>query len=160
MPFPFFDRLVGFLQGGCLLLLLGLPVIYWGQLPEVIPIHYGANGLPDGFGPKSSLWALAFIGGLLFGVLQGINRYPQYFNYPRPIPEEKKVEVYRQAQRVIKLLSLYVLGLFTYIQWQTIRVAIGQAEGLGSAFLPVVFLPVVVGLGYALKQAFGVSKKK
>ena len=76
MPFPFFDRLVGILQGGCLLLLLGLPVIYWWQLPEVIPIHYGANGLPDGFGPKSSLWALAFIGGLLFGVLQGINRYP------------------------------------------------------------------------------------
>jgi len=61
---------------------------------------------------------------------------------------------------VIKLLSLYVLGLFTYIQWQTIRVAIGQAEGLESSFLLVVFLPVVVGLGYALKQAFGVSKKK
>jgi uncharacterized membrane protein len=55
MPFPFFNRLVGILQGGCLLLLLGLPVIYWWQLPEVIPIHYGANGLPDGFGPKSSL---------------------------------------------------------------------------------------------------------
>tara|TARA_B100001123_G_C15327460_1_gene1030049 strand:- start:909 stop:1064 length:156 start_codon:yes stop_codon:yes gene_type:complete len=29
------------------------------------------------------------------------------------------------------------MWLFAYIPWKTIQVALGQADGLGSAFLPV-----------------------
>lgn len=31
----------------------------------------------------------------------------------------------------------WIVWLFAYIQWKTIQVALGQADGLGSAFLPV-----------------------
>ncbi len=36
----------------------------------------------------------------------------------------------------------WIVWLFAYIQWKTIQVALGQADGLGSAFLPV-FLVVL-----------------
>ncbi|MGA1770806.1 MAG: DUF1648 domain-containing protein [Flavobacteriaceae bacterium] len=57
------NRLIKIVSYIGLFLLFALPAYFWSDLPEVIPIHYGANGQPDGFGKKSTLWVLAIIAG-------------------------------------------------------------------------------------------------
>lgn len=137
-----------------LFLLFALPAYFWSDLPEVIPIHYGANGQPDGFGKKSTLWVLAIIAGFLFLIIQQVNQYPQYFNYPVAVTEKNKKTLYRQAQQLMSFVNAYVVFLFLYIEWKTIQVARGLADGLGTYFLVVVFLPVLLGAGFAIKQIF------
>lgn len=47
-------------QMAAALLLLALPALYtfyvWDQLPAEVPLHFGADGQPDRFGPKSEIW--------------------------------------------------------------------------------------------------------
>jgi uncharacterized membrane protein len=41
-----------------LVILTGLPIYFFDQLPETIPRHFGANGEPDAFSGKGIIWTL------------------------------------------------------------------------------------------------------
>lgn len=51
-----------------------LPFLYlaylWGQLPEIVPVHWNVKGKADGFGPKISLLFVALLPLFVFGVLR------------------------------------------------------------------------------------------
>jgi uncharacterized membrane protein len=123
--------------------LLLIPTIWYGQLPEQIPTHYGFSGLPDHYSGKGALWMLPVIGVVMFLLFSGIN----LLLTARPSRYEKrKPEELSMLPKVILLMQLFKVFLtmtFAYIALQTIRVAHGEAEGLGAWFLTV-FIGVIL----------------
>jgi hypothetical protein len=77
---------------------------------------------------------------ILYLMLTVANRYPHKFNYLWPITAQNAREQYRLARLLLVWLKAEVIILFTFLEWATIRVALGQAEGLGVIFLPVVLV--------------------
>ncbi len=63
-------------------LLMGIPSIYlaivWKELPATVPTHFGVNGLPDSYGPKTQiLYAqiiLSIVAILLYFLLRNIHK--------------------------------------------------------------------------------------
>ena len=47
------------------ILTLILPIVFWSQIPDVIPIHYGASGIVDNYSEKGSLILLFFATAML-----------------------------------------------------------------------------------------------
>lgn len=127
------------------LLLICIPAYYYNQLPDKIPIHFDGSGNPDGYGKKEMIWLLPAIGLVMFFVLNQVTKHPHSFNYLKPITEANALHQYTLASRMMRVLNFITSSIFCFITWQSIRVALGQASGLGSLFL-FVSLAVMTGV--------------
>ena len=115
--------------------LLILPLLYFGDLPEKMPQHFGIYGQPDAYGSKAMIWLLPLVGLILYSGLTILNKYPHVFNYPVRITEENAVRQYKVATKLVRSLKVVVACLFCYLNYSTIQIAFGKQFGLGTGFL-------------------------
>ena len=113
-----------------------LPLINYFDLPEIIPIHFNGAGKADRFGNKTHIFVLPIISTLLFVGLTILNKNPHVFNYPSQITKENAVHQYTNATRMMRVLKLVIVLLFGLIIFKTIENVNGNADGLGTWFLP------------------------
>lgn len=133
-----FDRALEGLALSGLLVLILLPLVYYGDLPETIPQHFNAKGEADGFGSKTFVWFLPGLGIVLYSMMTLLNRNPHIFNYTVKITPENAEAQYRLATRLIRWLKAFVVLLFVYITWGIISGALTGKTSIGSWFLFVV----------------------
>ncbi len=137
-----------------MVLMIGLIIEAWDLLPETIPSHFNAAGIPDGYGHKNGLLMLpvtAFFFYLLFSL---IRRFPYLGNYPWKITAENAYTQYRLMSDLLGWLKVELIWCFAYITRTTIRVALGQIEKLDAAFLPVFLLVVFGTITFILYRAY------
>jgi len=61
-------------------------------------------------------------------------------------------EVQAVVLRLLAVVKVGVMGIFAYVSWTGINVALGRAEGLGAVFLPVVLaVTLLAPVYYCLK---------
>lgn len=120
-----------------LVLLWGFTLIHFNDLPEEIPIHYNAKGIPDGFDTRIHIWGLPIIATLLFFLLNGLQR---------------KTDMQQIERQLLQWMQLLILGIFTYIQLQTFFVAVNKSNGLGSWFLPLVMISFFVPIFWVIRK--------
>ena len=130
---------IGFL---CVLLMIGLPLYYFKDLPEIIPMHFNASGNPDDFSSKNTLLVIPLIGSLLYVGLLILSRYPHIFNYPREITEENVMRQYRMATRLVRILNTVLAGSILFVTHGIIQTSLEKKAGLGSLFIPLVLVLV------------------
>ena len=86
----------------CFLMILGY-VMYlvatWGNLPERVPIHFNAHGIPDRYGKKGSLLLEPILGLLILALLMFCQRFPQWWNYPVEVTEENREHIFEIASK-------------------------------------------------------------
>lgn len=115
----------------------GFTLIHFNDLPEEIPIHYNAKGVPDGFDTRIHIWGLPLIATLLFLLLGGL---------------QKRTGIQKIELQLLQWMQLLILGTFTYIQLQTFFVAVNKSNGLGGWFLPTVVIGFLVPLFWVIKK--------
>jgi uncharacterized membrane protein len=140
-----FDWIIEVAGFSFLVVLIALPVIWYNNLPETIPVHFNAAGVPDGYGSRSTLWILPVTGLFMWLLMTVLEAFPQVYNFPVKITAENIVTQYRMATRLLRILKTVILILFSFISFQTIKTATGGSSGLGKAFLPV-FLLITFGV--------------
>ena len=115
----------------------GFTLFHFNDLPEQIPIHYNAKGIPDGFDTRIHVWGLPLIATLLFLLLAGL---------------QKRTGIQQIELQLLQWMQLLIQGTFTYIQLQTFFVAINKSNGLGSWFLPVVVISFLAPIFWVIKK--------
>jgi uncharacterized membrane protein len=138
------DWVTDFIAFSLLVILIAIPIIYSGSLPEKIPTHFNAAGEIDDYGSKSTLWMLPVMGFIMYIGMTILEGFPHIYNYPVEITEENAPIQYRLATRLMRILKTVILFIFSFISYKTIDAAMGKAGGLGKAFLPV-FLLITFG---------------
>jgi uncharacterized membrane protein len=142
------DKVLEFM-GWCVVLLLWYVItVHYSKLPEIVPVHYNAEGKVDKFGPKSILLMLPLIATVLYIAMTIINRFPHQFNYPVKITEENALQQYTSASRLIRYLKFIVVVIFGIITFKSIPNAAATSEGLGTWFLPFVLISIFVPVIY------------
>jgi uncharacterized membrane protein len=135
---------------------IGFAVYYFPRLPETIPSHFDASGLPDGYSSKSTFLMLPGIGLFVYILLSFIVLVPNQFNYAVKITPANALKQYALAIKLIRYLKAAVIWLFFYISYATIRVAENEEPGLGLWFLPIVLggimLPVIIYMIVAFRH--------
>lgn len=128
-----------------LVITLGLVGYNYGLLPDSIPSHFGADGLPDRVGSKVTLFILPLIALAVFSALYFINRLPHRFNYLVHITEENALIQYTLALRMVRTLNAAIQIMFTYITYTTVETAFGKTSGLNTYFVFVLIF-VLTGI--------------
>jgi uncharacterized membrane protein len=125
------------------------------SLPDTIPTHFNAQGLPDEWAGKNSIFSFPAFGALIyilltsFNIWLGLTKNPRrYINLPK-----KRLENLTDAQaeklliflnRCLFVMKLFLPGLALYLVYATIEVAHGRATGLGFPFYLI--LAAIIGL--------------
>jgi uncharacterized membrane protein len=141
----FTDWIIEFVAFLFFIIMIGLPLIYSGKLPERIPVHFNFAGVPDGYGTVVTLWILPVTGAIMYLGMTILQAYPHIYNYPVEITSENILIQYKLAVRLIRILKTLILVIFSFISYKTIKTALGNSAGLGKAFLPV-FLLLTFGI--------------
>lgn len=154
LPRNAFENALEFLGAMGLLFMFAMVAQYWSNLPERIPSHFGISGLPDAWSGKGTLLILPVLSVVLYGGLTVLSRYPHIYNYAWPITPKNAAAQYRFARQMIIVLKTELVWIFAYINWQTMQTALGRAQGLGPAFLPIFLLMVFGSVGFYLYKGF------
>jgi hypothetical protein len=87
-------------------------------------------------------------------VLSILNKFPHIFNYPIKVTDENALQLYLKATRMLRVIKLIVVLLFSWIEWQICHVA-------DDSRLPVWFLPLVIIIPIVLPvvMAFTLTSK-
>lgn len=131
--------------------------VHWSSyssLPETVPSHFGPTGKVDAWGSKKILHFLFFFTCLLQFGLSWLAQYPHKFNYTVTITASNAAAPYRLARTMLAALKAIMVWMFTYIAWQTMQTALGNARGLGPAFLLIALALIFGTIGiYFVKAA-------
>ena len=118
---------------------LGVAFHSWRTLPNIIPVHFGITGQPDKWESKGELWVLPALGLVIYVGLTILGRYAHKFNYPWEITPANAERQFQMARVVVSAVKALTMWLFAIITWQTVRVAMNQASGLGF-LIPAVII--------------------
>ena len=135
--FDFFLEVIG---GLSLLLLLLLPLMYYSELPDIIPVHFNFEGTVDKVEGRSQIWSAPIIGILLYVFIFWLSKRPHMFNYIQPVTEENAKYLYTTAARMIRVLNTAMIVLFVYITYASIQTALDQQQGLNVYLVPMLMV--------------------
>ncbi|HEY3284353.1 MAG TPA: DUF1648 domain-containing protein [Armatimonadota bacterium] len=133
---------------------LALVALTWSRTPERIPTHFGLGGQPDGWGGKSTVLFLPAVSLGLYLLLTLVSRLPSSMNYPVAITRENAATQYAVARSLLASLKAELVWLFTWIEWGSLQVALGRAQGLGWVGMVVALTAVFGTVGYHLWWAY------
>lgn len=148
---------------GLALGLLVASVWAWPHLPDRIPLHFGADGLPDRWGDRS-LWGwflLPLIGLAMGALMDGIGRWSlrhpekQTINLPQAkdlmaLPVERRVPVLRKAAGLLLWVGVGIQVAFVLFQVGSFAASRGepsQAWTLAGLAISLLGSPVAVVWG-------------
>jgi uncharacterized membrane protein len=132
--------------------------IFYGQLPEKLPIYFNWPSKDEnGFGTKDLLWTNPIICGIIGIALYKLNQYPWIFNYPIKINEKNAEYNYKMATLMLRILGL-LIGITGILMTLT-----SILNGLGNntdfdkylyPFLSIVYigLPIIYLIKILLKK--------
>jgi uncharacterized membrane protein len=147
-------RAVRLLNVLLLLALWGGALWYWGTLPERVPTHFDARGLPDAWGAKGfASWfllptiALATVS-LMYVSVWLVRRRPTLLNIPRKkelleLSAADQAPVLRVVAATLEAMTAGIVLIFCAIQLATYRAAFGDSV---RPLMLVVLVVAVVGL--------------
>ena len=144
------DRLIDVAAWVLLLAQWTLVIVYYSKLPDIIPSHFNLKGDIDGSGGKAGIIFLPILTTVLLIGFTIANRFPHILNYPVKITEDNALRQYTLATKLMRYINLATAILFGTIVFMVIQSAMGEADGLGAWFTPlllgVMFIPVIVYL--------------
>lgn len=157
IPIKGVDSILNIISILGLVVLIVLPLIYYGDLPNRIPIHFGPNGQADGWGSKSSIWTLPVLGFLLFGLLNYLIKFPFALNTVKKKNPIQSLSDYAKELRIVRVLNALLTSSFAYITFSSIQTALGHKAGLStwfmSSFVFVIFCIVCYAFFFSKKES-------
>ena len=89
----------------CLIYMVTELIVEYPELGQKVPTHFGANGLPNDWGSRSSLLIFPIVAIVLYAGMTVLNRFPHLFNYPVTINEQNAVKQYQYAKTMLSTLK-------------------------------------------------------
>ena len=132
------------LAAACLLVMFLLVALYWKQLPELIPTHYGIDGRPDSWGGRGAVLLLPLLSLFLFASLTGARFLPdRMYNIPVAVTEENRERLLGLSRQLLSVLKpCLIMALLPMV--------VCQVRGLPlpvwymAVLLLLIFAPVIV----------------
>lgn len=137
------DLSAGLIYAACIVYL----IVIWGDLPDQVPGHYNAIGEVDRWGSKWELITLPIVSAGLATLMSFFEKHPEWHNYMTSLNERNIEFQYKNSRMLLNVTKNIIVGLFVYLTWKTVQIALGKAGSIGWGFLPIflalTFLPMI-----------------
>ena len=120
----------------CAILLIGCTLwvaCRYGSLPDRIPIHYGANGVINGYGSKGMIWLLIIIMWVMVSFISVMEQFPRLWNTGFKLTKENSCRLLALTWHFMSTTKLAISVIFAYIVVMCVK-----GGDLSPRFLPLV----------------------
>jgi uncharacterized membrane protein len=135
----FFDKTVEVIGVLALIASCVIPVMFYFELPEQIPVHFDIAGVPDDYGSRIRILMLPLVGIILYVGILRVNRYQHLFNYPIPVTPENKSSLLALTFQMLRLIRLSLALLFLVLIVSTVQVGLGESKR-ATTYIIIYFL--------------------
>ena len=145
VPYGRTDQLLELLGILALVFIIGMPLMYYADLPEIIPRQFGFDGRPDGKGSKVVIWWVVLTALLMYTALYILERFIR--KNKKILQDELNHELEGQREIMVQWLQfirLFLTCLFAYMIYTLISTTTGQIEGFNPFFIPIV-IGIILG---------------
>lgn len=143
-------QLVGLLA--CIVMVM-LPLYYYGDLPETIPTKFDTGGNATSYSSKATIFVLSGIGIFSYVGMHVLAKYPRLYNYMVEITDDNAYDQYRLGVWLIRLLASFTAVTFAIASWGIIHAARhGTAAGM-AALGPGLGVGITGILGWYIYQS-------
>ena len=158
------DVILEFLTLFVLVILWCYVLMYYADLPDIVPTHFNASGEVDGTGGKSSIWFLMAITTVITVGIYILTQYPHIHNYLVEITEENAAYHYKKSCRLWRFVNLFTLLIMSYVAYSVMATAMGKQIILGSSFTYIIIgfsvvMPIVLIIYLSKNKKDELSKK-
>jgi uncharacterized membrane protein len=142
-----------------------IAILYWDKLPSVIPIHFGFNGVADGWADKSivSVFSIPMLQTCIWALFVFVYYKPQYSNMPSTmwlvaLDENHKDYAYNLIRTMHAGISVLIGLIFTYIIYAINISAISSNSFMSTPFLFAIFGIMIVWLMFWTIKIYRIIK--
>lgn len=144
-----FDWILEGISALAIIAAIGDVAMHWNILPARIPVHFGAAGSPNAWGDRNMLPILLATTIVMAVVLTVAENYQRLINIPMKVDRDSP-----EVRRLLRSMAIAMKAVITvssvWIIDLTMRTAVGEANGLGRAFLPLFLAAIVLPIAYYL----------
>jgi uncharacterized membrane protein len=114
------------------------------KLPATIPIHFGIDGKPNGWGEKYTIFFIPFINLALVGFMASVRKQPfSYLNLPIKLSNNNLEERVKLGKQLLDLISVAISTLFFFVE---LHIVISSQNPISSDGLFFVIFSIVVAI--------------
>jgi hypothetical protein len=146
-PLTFFDKTIEVIGIFALVASCMIPLMFFYELPERIPVHFDMAGQPDAYGSRSMTLIMPVVAISLYAIIFSAARYQHLFNYPVPVTAENKTELLALSQQMLRLIRLAVALLFLVLIVSTVQVGLGESKRANIYFVIYFLLAIAAIIG-------------
>ncbi len=132
LPLSLLDKIMIGVSALLVVLALARLAMVYGDLPEVIPSHYGLNGEVDGTSGKPTLLILGGVDVLCWAAVVASNFFPQAINVPVFLLRRSGEEIIQGTRVLLNVIAILCAGLFWYLLEATVQIALGSAVAISN----------------------------
>jgi len=134
----------------------GLIFYYWNRLPEQIPTHFNAKGIPDAYSSASSIWFFPIITLGLILLFAWFNKHMLKINVNKL--GSRNNEELAITRSMMATLLLFIVVLFFGILYGSILISLESIKSLSPWLIPIIVGGIVVILFWYFAHLFRLKK--
>jgi len=139
VPLTVLDKVLEVFGAAFLILARGIPLWYYRQIPEIIPVHFDLAGVPNGKGSRIHIILAPLVGVAIYIGLFVVKRYSNYMNYPVPVTPENREKLLMLTLRMMRWIRVAISLFFMVLVISMVRVGLGLSDR-ANIFLLIYFL--------------------
>lgn len=121
-----------------------MTIKFWTDLPDIIPTHYGINGVANSYGSKNTLFIIIpFMIGMYL-LVKFISNRPNICNYIVNITPLNREEQYNLVAKFLRIFCFEIIILFTYIQSSLIYSSVTNKGNMSLILIPLI-IAILIG---------------
>ena len=140
MPLTDLDRFIETLGLMALVLIVSLPLYFYGSLPSRIPLTFGEDGMILLFVHRWIVWLVSVLGLALYCGLAFLSRRPYYIDYPLPIDKQNAKAQYTLSARFIRVYNVLFICFFSFLCLELMRAAHYRSLGIQQEWLALAYI--------------------
>lgn len=129
----------------------------FSNLPTTIPIHFGIDGKPNGWGEKYTIFFIPFLNLALVGFMASVRKNPfSYLNLPIKVSNNNLEERTKLGRQLLDLISVCISVLFFFIELEIVKSS--QTSNSGNGIFVVIIGIVAAILGFSAYYTNKINK--
>lgn len=118
----------------------------FANLPATIPIHFGIDGKPNGWGEKYSIFFIPLINLALVGFMASVRKNPfSYLNLPIKSSNNNLEERMNLGRQLLDLVSICISTLFFFIELDIVKSSQNPLSSNGIFFIILGIVAAILG---------------
>ena len=126
----------------------------FANLPAVIPIHFGIDGKPNGWGDKYTIFLIPLINLALVGFMASVRKHPfSYLNLPIKLSNNNLEERVKLGRQLLDLICVAISTLFFFVELHIVKSSQNSLSSNGIFFVIISIVAIILGLSafYTIK---------